>query len=316
MRSSFIFSEVFNGFRRNITMTVAMILTTAITLGMFGAGLLVVQMADKSQKIFLSRVEMQVFLKMDVSLKDPDCRSQDCTALQSKLESMPGVTRVEYISPAEALNDAKTRTFVNQPEMRDLLTPDTFPGSFRVRAKSADDFGPLVDQLQPDKQANPAQPFAAGDPRNAIDQVLDQRDLVKRIFSVLDGVRNAAFTIALILAVAAVLLIANTVQVAAYTRRTEVGIMRLVGATRWYTQLPFLLEAVFASVIGSILAIAGLFTAKTVLFDNALKDLYGINILAKISDTDVLFVSPWLVIVGAALAAVTGYVTLRVYVRN
>ncbi|MBR7512839.1 FtsX-like permease family protein, partial [Mycobacterium tuberculosis] len=93
-----------------------------------------------------------------------------------------------------------------------------------------------------------------------------------------------------VLAVAAILLIVNTVQVAAFTRRTEVSIMRLVGATRWYTQLPFLLEAVVAAFIGSLLAIGGLFAAKVFFFDKALHDLYGVNILARITAGDVLFV--------------------------
>ncbi|MCV5968733.1 FtsX-like permease family protein, partial [Lactococcus petauri] len=81
---------------------------------------------------------------------------------------------------------------------------------------------------------------------------------------------NAAFSVAAILAVAAILLIVNTVQIAAFTRRTEVSIMRLVGATRWYTQLPFLLEAMLVAFIGSLLAIGGLFLAKIFFFDRAL----------------------------------------------
>ncbi|PRC59184.1 ABC transporter permease, partial [Mycobacterium sp. ITM-2017-0098] len=83
-----------------------------------------------------------------------------------------------------------------------------------------------------------------------------------RLFAVLDGISNAAFAIALVQAVGAVLLIANMVQVAAYTRRTEIGIMRLVGATRWYTQLPFLVEAMLAAFIGVVLAILGLILVR------------------------------------------------------
>ncbi|MDR2280714.1 MAG: FtsX-like permease family protein, partial [Gordonia sp. (in: high G+C Gram-positive bacteria)] len=117
-------------------------------------------------------------------------------------------------------------------------------------------------------------------------------------------------------AVAAILLIVNTVQIAAYTRKTEVSIMRLVGATRWYTQLPFLLEAVVAAVVGAVLAIGGLFLAKIFFFDKALEDLYGVNILARITTADVWFVSPWLVLSGILLAGLTAYGTLRVYVRE
>ncbi len=146
--------------------------------------------------------------------------------------------------------------------------------------------------------------------------MLNQKDLVERLFSVLSGVRNAAFAIAVVQAVAAILLIANMVQIAAFTRRTEVGIMRLVGATRWYTQLPFLLEAVVAAVIGAALAIAALFTAKSAFIDDVLADVYDANIVARITTSDVLLVSPILVIVGVGMAAITAYATLRLYVRE
>ncbi|MEH3157087.1 MAG: permease-like cell division protein FtsX [Gordonia paraffinivorans] len=300
MRWSFIVSEVANGLRRNVTMFAAMVLTTAITLAMFGGGLLVVQMADKSRDIFLDRVEMQFFISDQVADADPECRSDPCAALRTRIEQTQGVESVQYIDRAAAFRDAKTKTFANDPDLASMIRENTLPASFKVRVSDANRFGPVLDE------------FRTAD---GIDGVLDQRELVKRIFSVLDGARNAAFTVALVLAFAAILLIANTVQIAAYTRRTEVGIMRLVGATRWYTQLPFLLEAVVSALIGSVIAIAGLFAAKVLFFDRALGDLYGVNILARITMGDVVFVSPWLLLAGLGLATVTGYATLRFYVR-
>ncbi|MBT0565593.1 permease-like cell division protein FtsX [Williamsia sp. CHRR-6] len=300
MRASFILKEVLTGLRRNITLTLAMVLTTAITLAMFGGGLLVVQMADKSRTIFLDRVEMQFFISDQVANADPECRAAPCSTLRSQIENENGVESVQFIDRAAAFRDAKTKTFVNNPDIASMIREDTLPASFKVRMSDPDRFGTVLDKYR----------GAAG-----VDGVLDQRELVKRIFSVLDGTRNAAFTIATVLAIAAILLIANTVQIAAYTRRTEVGIMRLVGATRWYTQLPFLLEAVVSSIIGSVLAVAGLFAAKVVFFDRALADLYGVNILARITVGDVVYVSPWLLLGGIGLATVTGYATLRFYVR-
>lgn len=304
MRAHFIISEVLNGFRRNVTMTIAMIITTAITLGMFGGGLLVIQMADKSQKIFLDRVEMQFFMNTDVSQADPNCRSAPCSTLRTELEKQPGVGSVTFVSAREGYEAAKAMFAETSPEIADQITPDTFAqASFKVRMADPDRFGAVYNAF-------------AGRADLGVEGALDQRELVKRIFGVLDGVRNAAFAVASILAVAAILLIVNTVQIAAFTRRTEVSIMRLVGATRWYTQLPFLLEAVFAALAGSVLAIGGLFLAKVFFFDRALAGLYGVNIVPRVTIGDVLFVSPWLLIGGIVLAAVTGYVTLRVYVRE
>ncbi|MCF8587135.1 permease-like cell division protein FtsX [Gordonia liuliyuniae] len=301
MRANFIIGEVLNGFRRNITMTVAMILTTAITLGILGGGMLVIQMADKSQKIFLDRVEMQFFINDEVTERDPNCLEAPCTTLRNDLEAEPGVGSVTFISQDQAFRTAKAAWEKDSPELADFIRKEAYQGALRVRMDDPDRFGAVLDKFSK---------------AQGVDGVLDQRDLVKRIFSVLDGARNAAFAIAAVLAVAAILLIVNTVQIAAYTRRTEVSIMRLVGATRWYTQLPFLLEAVIAAVIGAVLAIGGLFLGKIFFFDKALEDLYGVNILARITNADVWFVSPWLVLAGIVLAGITSYGTLRVYVRE
>jgi cell division transport system permease protein len=119
---------------------------------------------------------------------------------------------------------------------------------------------------------------------------------------------------ALVMAIAALLLIANTIQVSAFTRRTEVGIMRLVGATRWYTQLPFLLEAVVAGAIGAVLAVGLLLGLKLLFLDSVL----GIvPVIPPVSILDVFFpVAPILLAVSVLISAVTGYVTLRLYVRQ
>ncbi|MAU84788.1 permease-like cell division protein FtsX [Gordonia sp. Z-3] len=302
MRANFIISEVLNGFRRNVTMTIAMILTTAITLGMFGGGLLVIQMADKSQQIFLDRVEMQFFVNDAVSDADPNCQESPCAELRTDIENEPGVGSVTFIDREEAFEAAK-QTFKDNPDIANNIREGTIPASLKVRMSDPAQFGAVLDKYKDRKDLG-------------VDGALDQRELVQRIFSVLDGTRNAAFAVALVLAVAAILLIVNTVQIAAFTRRTEVSIMRLVGATRWYTQLPFLLEAVVAALVGAFLAIGGLFAAKVFFFDNALRDLYGVNILARIGISDVLFVSPWLILAGILLSGVTSYVTLRVYVRE
>ncbi len=127
--------------------------------------------------------------------------------------------------------------------------------------------------------------------------VLNQKDLIDRLFAVLDGLSNAAFAVALVQAIGAVLLIANMVQVAAYTRRTEIGIMRLVGASRWYTQLPFLVEAMLASLIGVLISIAGLIAVRALFLENALDQFYQANLIARIdyatSSTSLPSCSSW-----------------------
>ena len=299
MRASFVFSEVVTGLRRNVTMTIAMVLTTAISLGLLGGGLLIVRLIDKTNNIYYDRVEVAVFLTDDVSTNDKGCTLQPCTDLRRDLESTPGVESVVLESREQAFERFK-QIFAAQPELIQLTRPQALPASFRVKLDDPERF-PAVQ--------------AAFSGRPGVLNVKDQGEYIDRLFNMLGGVRNLTFLVALVQALAAVLLISNMIQISAYTRRTEVGIMRLVGATRWYTQLPFLLEAVVAGMVGAILAVAGLVAVKVAFLDTILKDTFEANILPRVGMLDVLWVAPILGLVSIVISAITGYVTLRLYVR-
>jgi cell division transport system permease protein len=297
VRFSFLFNEVLTGLRRNVTMTVAMILTTAISIGLFGGGLLVVRLADHSRAIYLDRVETQVFLDNDISANDANCTSPPCKALREKIEKRNDVKSVHFLNRQDAYDDAIRKI----PQFKDLASKDAFPASFIVK----------LDNPEQHAEFDAAMLGQAG-----VDHVLNQKELIDRLFAVLDGLSNAAFAVALVQAVGAILLIANMVQVAAYTRRTEVGIMRLVGATRWYTQLPFLVEAMVAATAGVIIAIVGLMVVRALFLDNALSQFYQAHLIAPVDYADILYISPLLLLVGVAMAGVTAYATLRLYVRR
>jgi cell division transport system permease protein len=106
------------------------------------------------------------------------------------------------------------------------------------------------------------------------------------------------------------------VQVAAYTRRTEIGIMRLVGASRWYTQLPFLVEAVLAATIGVAIAILGLVLVRALFLEGALSQFYQAHLIAKVDYADIVYISPILLLLGVAMSGLTAYGTLRLYIRR
>jgi cell division transport system permease protein len=297
VRFSFLINEVLTGLRRNVTMTIAMILTTAISIGLFGGGLLVVRLADNSRKIYLDRVESQVFLNNDVSANDPTCDADPCKALRAQIEARDDVKSVRFLNRDDAYNDAIKKF----PQYKDVAGKDAFPASFIVK----------LDNPEQHKDFDEAMTGQPG-----VLNVLNQKDLIDRLFAVLDGLSNAAFAVALVQAVGAVLLIANMVQVAAYTRRTEIGIMRLVGASRWYTQLPFLVEAMLAAFIGVVISIVGLIVVRALFLENALNQFYQANLIARIDYADILYISPILLLVGVAMAGITAYVTLRLYVRR
>jgi cell division transport system permease protein len=297
VRFSFLFNEVLTGLRRNVTMTVAMILTTAISLGLLGGGLLVGLLADHSREIYLDRVETQVFLTNEISANDMNCESPPCKALREKIEQRKDVKSVRFLNRQDAYNDAIRKI----PQFKDLASKDAFPASFIVKLENPERHAEFDAAMQ-------------GQP--GVDHLLNQKELIDRLFAVLDGLKQAAYAVAFVQAIGAILLIANMVQVAAYTRRTEVGIMRLVGATRWYTQLPFVVEAVVAATVGVIIAIVGLMLVRALFLDSALRQFYQAHLIAKVDYADILYISPLLLLVGVAMAGITSYLTLRLYVRR
>jgi cell division transport system permease protein len=295
VRSDFVVREVVTGLRRNVTMTVAMVLTTAISLGLVGTGLLAVRTIDRTEQLYSDRVEVQVALTSDVSANDLDCTQPVCSGLKATLENSPLVESVRFENQEQAYERYK-ELFAGQ-SLADLVRPQSLPATLRVR---------LSDQRAGADAVRQAMAGQVG-----VRNVIDQRDVVAKLFDFLGGVRNVTFALAMVQAVAALLLISNTVQVSAFTRRTEVGVMRLVGAT----QLPFLIEAVVTGVVGALIAVGGLLVGKFLFIDELLSGIVSNGVVPPIEVADIIWVSPILVMIGAGIAAVTGYVTLRLYVR-
>jgi cell division transport system permease protein len=292
MRANFVFTEVATGLRRNLTMTIAMIITTAISLGLFGAGLLIANEIGQMKQIYFDKVEVSVYLNDDIT-------KAERTDLQKQLTEAPEVTGVNYLDKKQAYTRFK-KLFEAQPELVSAVGPNDLPASFQVKLRNAEQFD-LVSQ-----EFNSAP---------GVQQVQAQSDLLNRLFGLLNGLRNATIALAVIQALAALLLISNTIQVAAFTRRTETGIMRLVGASRWYTQLPFLLEAAVAGLIGALLAVGMLFLGKLLFIDKTLAAPIRAGIIPKVGWDSILAISPVVAGAGVLLAAVAAYVTLRLYVR-
>lgn len=300
MAVRFIASEVAQGLRRNLSMTLAMIITTAVALGMLGAGVLVVMTASASQGKYDYLNEFRVYVDRSISMEDPDCTA-DCATIRSELESAEGVASVEYKNPDETYEEFVELFSSTDPVLVESTSPDALGSRFTLT---------LTDPTSAEAVASNLAEV------DGIEVVQAQGELVGRVFSILDGIRNAAFTIAVVQLVATILLIANMTQIAAFTRRTALGIMRLVGASRLYTELPFVLEAVVASLLGSALAIGGLLGAKTVFLDKVLVEAYRANLIERITTADILLMAPVLVVAGAVVSAATAWATLRLTVRH
>ncbi len=293
MRVNFVLSEVANGLRRNLTMTVAMILTTAISLGLMGTGLLIAGMISDMKEIYYDKVQVSIFLADGVT-------DEQRAAIETRLKDSPEVKNYIYESKDEAYQRFQQQ-FSQQPELVQNTPADALPESFRVELVNPERFRVIAEEF----------PNGA----DGVDQVRDEGEFLDRLFSLLNGARNATIAVAVVQALAALLLISNTIQLAAFNRRNETNIMRLVGASRWYTQLPFILEAAVAGLIGALLAVGGLILTKVLFVDRTLAGPIKAGIIPPVDWGAIATISPIIAAAGVGLAGIAAYVTLRLYVR-
>jgi len=300
MRASFILSEIGVGLRRNLTMTLAMVITTAVSLGFLGSAILFNQQVGVMKDYWYDKVEVSIFLC------GPDSEGAACAAgevtqdqresIRSDLDAMPEVQRIYYESKREAYGRF-TEQFKNSAIV-DNVTPDQMPESFRVKLVDPEQF-PII-----------ASAFVG---RAGVEEVQDQKALLERFFKVLNWVQWFAFGLALVMVFVSVILIVNTIRVAAFSRRRETGIMRLVGASSFMIQMPFLLEGAIAGFLGASLATGAFVLIKAVLVDQILAPNFPI---ARFVDWGDVWLSATAVYaIGVALAAIASFLTLLKYLR-
>jgi cell division transport system permease protein len=217
--------------------------------------------------------------------------------IRSDLETLrPLVQDIYYESKTEAYQRF-TEQFADSPIV-DNVTENALPESFRVKLSD------------PEKYEVVASAFAG---RPGIEQVNDQRQILDRFFRLLGGLQLIALLIALSMLVVTVLLIVNTMRVAAFSRRRETSIMRLVGASNFYIQLPFLLEAALAAGLGAVLAIGTLVLTKAILVDQVLAPSFQFT--SFVGWDAILAIAPILLLTGIGLAGLAAFFTLRKYLR-
>ena len=303
MRATFIVNEIGIGLRRNLTMTVAMIVTTAVSLGFLGTAVLFNQQVSVMKDFWYDKVEVSLFLCGADSGEGTagSCAAGEVTqdqreAIRNDLDKMPQVQRVYYESKRQAYHRFKEQ-FKNSAIV-DNVTADQMPESFRVK---------LVD---PEQFKVIASAFVG---RAGVEQVQDQKALLEKFFKVLNWVQWFATGLALLMIVVSVILIVNTIRVAAFSRRRETGIMKLVGASNFSIQLPFLLEGAISGFLGATLATGSFVLLKAVLVDQILAPNFPIT--QFITCGDVWLSAGTVYVIGVALAAIASSLALIKYLR-
>ncbi|GGP87142.1 permease-like cell division protein FtsX [Streptosporangium pseudovulgare] len=300
MRANFIFSEVWIGLRRNLTMTVAVIVTVAIGMALLGVGLMINSQISTMKDFWSDKVEVSVFLCKKVD-PFPACKgsggvnAQERAALKQQIEAMPQVESVAFEDSAHAYEVYKSQNAGNTVLLSAIRAED-MPESFRVKLKDPDTYTAVIEQLK-------------GAP--GVSNAINQKELLEKFFALLESLRWAALVVAIILVFAATLLIGNTVRLSAYNRRRETGIMRLVGASNIYIQLPFVMEGVIAGLIGGVMSGVLLMVSKVFLFDKV--QVYLANtVLTWETVTKVILIT---LVFGVVICILASFVTLRRYLR-
>lgn len=300
MRFSFVSKEVGNGLRRNFTMTVALIVSVAVSLSLVGAALLMSAQVDRMKGYWYDKIEVSIFLCGNTSV------AFTCTGavtdeqrknIETVLGSLESVQEVFYESSADAYAQFKEQ-FAGSAILANI-SPDALPESFRVKLDNPENFEKVAGALQSVQ---------------GVESIQDQRQLLDRFFQILKGLQSFALAIALAMLFVTVLLVMNTVRVAAFARRRETSIMRSVGASNMSIRLPFILEAAVAAIIGSTLATAGILASKYWLIDAKLAP--NLTFIPFVTWSEVLAIVPMLYLVGVGTTVLAASITLRRYLKG
>ena len=302
MRLAFILSEIGSGLRRNLTMVISVILVTFISLTFVGAAGMLQLQINQMKGYWYDKVQVAIFLCNEGSAA-AGCASGPVTDEQQKnLEALlrsPAVAQYinefQFESKEDAYGHFKEQ-FSNSPIV-DSVAPDQLPASFRINMKD------------PEKYQIISETFAS---QPGVESVIDQRKILEQLFSVMNGASVVAVVIAAVMIVCAILLIATTIRLSAFSRRRETGIMRLVGASKTVIQLPFILEGVIAALIGAALASATLWAVSYFFLGDLSKQFQDTPF---ISPSQTLVLVPALFALGVILAGISSLLTLRRYLR-
>ncbi|MCZ7459978.1 permease-like cell division protein FtsX [Streptomyces sp. WMMC940] len=304
MRAQFVLSEIGVGLRRNLTMTFAVIVSVALSLALFGGALLMREQVSTMKDFWYDKVNVSIYLcnKNDAET-DEKCSKGAVTAeqrdqIKSDLEEMNIVEEVHHESADEAYKHYREQ--YSDTAIATVITPDQMQESFRVKLKD------------PEKYKVVATAFAG---RDGVQSIQDQRGILENLFNMMRGMNVAALFIMGLMLVIALMLIVNTVRVSAFSRRRETGIMRLVGASSFYIQMPFIMEAAFAGLLGGLVACVMLLVGRYFLIDGGLALSEKMPLVNFIGWDAVIAVLPLVLVIGLLMPSMAAFIALRKYLK-
>ncbi len=304
MRLQFILSEIGIGLRRNLSMAVSVVLVTFVSLSFVGAAALLQMQITKMKDDWYGKVEVAVYLCPAGESPEPTCAGGEVTDEQKKAirDALAAPDVAPYIEKiSEETKEQAYETFERQFDGQfwaQITTVDDMNESLRIKLTDPEKFEVVADVLQG---------------RQGVENVQDQRELYNSLFRVLNSATLLSLGLAGVMLLAAVLLITTTIRLSAMSRRRETGIMRMVGASNLFIQLPFMLEGAIAATIGAALSVAGLWAGVRYL----VSDWLGGQVawIPYVTTNEVWQIAPFLVVAAVVLAAISSLVTLSRYTK-
>ena len=304
MNFGLIVGEALLGLRRNISMVISVVLVTFVSLTFVGAAILMQAQIGTMRGFWGERAEVTIYMCSPLSVSDT-CVGGEAT--QEQIDNVKKTLEGDALAPliSEVRFETKEEAFADfvenfGEEQANVVGMEQMSVAYRVTMKN------------PQQSEVLSEAFSG---EQGVDEVNDQRKLLDPLFSALTVATYIAVGIAALMLIAAVLLIATTIRLSAYARRKEIGIMRLVGASNRSIQTPFVLEGVFAALLGSVLASAAVlagvrfgvegYLAERVPF---MRPLVGLE--------DAVFVVPIIIGLGVVLAALSAGFAIRRWLRT
>jgi cell division transport system permease protein len=295
MRFGFFLREALRGLRRSSAPALAALLTVLLTALVLGVFIPIVQATTGTANEVRSRVVVDVYVAESATQKD-------ISELERAIEGTANVKSVEFISKGEALARAKEQNPKAFREGAELLGSNPLPSSFRVTPHDPDELATIVDRLAPNGQPQLA----------AIDEVRNREEDTKEILSATGLVKALTAGLAVLLVLASIALIANTIRLSLFARRREVEVMKLVGATNWFIRWPFVIEGMIVGFLAGVLAVLLLTVAKETFID-PLSDRFAL--LAAPDTIDFPLLIALMLVACVAVSAIGSGITLRRFLK-
>jgi cell division transport system permease protein len=305
VRVGLVLSEAFSGLRRNASMVISVVLVTFVSLTFVGAAILMQMQIGKMQSFWVDRAQVAIYMCTSISTQEDTCANgvatpEQLAEVQARLDGAaiaPLIREVRFETRDEAYQNVLD---LLGEDYASVITPDQLNETYWIN---------LVDQQRSDVIIEAFQGL------DGVEEVKDQLQYLEPLFSALTVATYIAVGIAGLMLIAAVLLIATTIRLSAFARRRELGIMRMVGASNRFIQTPFVLEGVFAALLGSVLASVAVLLGVQFGVDEYLRGRIEF-VTTWVDAGDAWIVIPVLVLIGVVLAALSASFAIRRWLRT